>query len=175
MTWRWTDRVALGLFSVAWLSLVVFHFVPVTSRIGTAYSPATSTIYGWELWGDWWHGIVHLDRLDFSWPNAPIWAALHLVLLVLLSSPFLIGILRSNRLIWWLFAVMSAMAVIGITGVLGWVVFTLSEYDRELTRFEVGFWMLMAAPVVHFVGVMFVRRRHLDVSSESRPGGPDGN
>lgn len=166
MTWRWTDRVALGCFTAVLVAMALFHVLPVSSHRwggGTGWQH----YYGWEIWDEWWDGVKDFDEVNFKWPDAPIWAALHLAFLMFLASPFVIRILGSNRLIWWLFSVMSLMTMMGLTLVLGWVV--LRDFDVANERIGAGFWLLMASPVLHFIGVLFVRRRRVGSGAFQAP------
>lgn len=154
MIWRWTDRVALGCFSSVWVAMLLFHVLPVVS---SRWGGSWEHYRGWVIWEQWWEGVKGFDELDFDWPDAPIWAALHLAALMYLVSPFVIRLLASNRIVWWLFVVMSSMALVGITGILQAEIWNDFEPGYETIRS--GFWLLMASPVIHFTGVLFVRKR----------------
>lgn len=155
MTSRWTDKVALGCFVAALAAFLGFHAMPVMSQ---QFSGEWETQMGWTIWEQWWEGVTHLDQLEFEMPGSMAWAAIHALVGMLLASPWLVRALSCHRLLWWLVALMSGATVVGLTGLIGWNLIH-DPPDGVDTRLGAGFLVLLLVPPLHFIGVLFVRRR----------------
>lgn len=152
---RRTDRVAWGCFAGALAGFALFHMLPVFSH---GHYGGSETQYGWMIWENWWDEVRHLDRIIFDPRQAMAWAAVHALAAMLLASPWLVRTLSVHRLTWWLMALMSAATVVGLTGLVGYEIVT-DPPDPATERLGIGMYLLLAIPVLHFTGVLFVRRR----------------
>ncbi|WP_353415565.1 hypothetical protein [Haloferula helveola] len=79
---------------------------------------------------------------------------------VVLGSPFLVRQLSVSRVLWWSLLVASALVILGLTGVLGWM-FVVDPSYGEFFRFRIGIVFVLTYPLVHFAGVLCVRKRIL--------------
>ncbi len=152
--WRWTDRVALGCFVGSLLAFVAFNFLVFEAHRWTG---EWLEVRGWVVWKHWWKGVMNIDRLEWFGMEALVWAGIHLAVLLVFASPFMVKALASNRLVWWLACVSSALTMIAIGG--GLLFFEMSGWGEPFEGIGPGWWALLMTPPVHFCGVLFVRRR----------------
>lgn len=140
---RLMNLVALALFITALLALVGFHFVAWNLEPDSE---------GWHIWPD----IVETVRSrDFSEPIFNTGLLMFPSFAVLtLASPFLIGVIRKFRLAWWLLVLLSGGCLIA----LGAFAFVASEPAEPADPRGPGFYWLIAALVLNFLGMVFVRQ-----------------
>ena len=143
------NRVALVLFVSALASFVAFHFVRFTLILDPALSSVDNI--GWRVWPELPRTLRHLSQID--WLEMIIWSGFLTNSLLLLSSPFLVVILRTSRLAWWIGILASGAAMIGFCGVL---VPSIIESDRVAPG--PGLVCLLAAMLLNFLGFFFIRR-----------------
>lgn len=159
MRWRWTDKVALAWFVTALAGFAAFHAMPIYShRWHSGISGEWQTDYGWMIWEEWWEGATHLDQIEFDMPGTIAWAAVHAMVGMVIASPWLVRLLSVHRVLWWLAALMSGATMVGLTGLIGHE-FLTNPGDGVNERWHLGFVVLLLVPVMHFLGMMFVRRR----------------
>lgn len=152
MNERWTDRIARGCFLAALVCLASFHFLVFESF---GWGGEWDDFRGWEIWRVWWSGVGDFANLDWFGMQAVLWAAIHLMVLLVVASPFLVRWLAASRLLWWLTCGCSAVAMVGIVGYLSWNVW--DELGLDYYRLGPGYGVLLTCPILHFIGVMFVR------------------
>ncbi len=131
--------VALALF-------VAFHFLRVAKNDGET---------GWMIWV----AIVEmLRRPEWIDPLDGIGiASFFMFSLLIVSSPFLIGVWRKSKPAWRLATVFSGLGAAGF-----WITVLGQGGTEDLVA---GGWCLMLAPVLNFMGLLLVSR-------ENRPDSP---
>ncbi|WP_396256670.1 hypothetical protein [Haloferula sp. A504] len=154
MTWRWTDRVALGCFVMSLLLLLAFHLSPLfVEQRGVGSEEVT---YGWMVWPAVVGDLVDFENIDVEIAGPSF--ALVLGVALALTSPFVIPTLSRNRVLWWFMLLASGLLVTGLTGILGSIMFR----DDPLMgndHLGVGYLWVMTFPLPHLMGVLFVRQR----------------
>ena len=154
---RVCDRVARGFFIAALMLFVVMNAVPFSESV--YFAPPVDEIhalYGWEIWPEVIPDLVDLDNMSLE-SKGPSFAWV-LGAGMVVASPFLVRPLSMNRVIWWCMMLASGLIVLGLTGVLGWMLIT-DPFDPTAFRPRAGLFILLTYPVVHFLGVLCVRRR----------------
>lgn len=154
MSWRWTDRVALGCFVGAIAALIGFQLFPLECH---RWNGEWQVVWGWEIWEGWWDGVKSFPDIDWVGIEAIVWAGIHLMLILVGGSPFVIRALVSNRLLWWTTCIASATCFMIINGYLVW--YEMVEVDPRYERSEFGLCCLFVCPLLHFTGVLFLRKK----------------
>ena len=154
MIWRWTDRVALGCFLTSVVALIGFNLLPLESH---RWSGEWQVSWGWEIWKGWWDGATSFPDIDWTGIETVAWAGIQLIVILVLGSPFVIRALVSHRLPWWTVCIASGVSFLMIDGYLLW--YELVEADPRYEKSGPGMWCLFACPLLHFVGVLFLRKR----------------
>lgn len=103
-----SNRIALCCLVLALAGFVAFHFLPWVPRSEGHFD-------GRVIWRN-----ISGKLLSTSWDSRDLLATTGLLTgaLVIVSGPFLLPVLRASRLAWWLFTVISALATIGLSGLL---------------------------------------------------------
>lgn len=144
---RWMNLVALALLVTALISFVGFHLLEMVEY--EKYAPDHSE-RGWEIWPavlDFLKSPTFGDSEDMV-----SIAALLTGSVTILAGPFLIPVLSQSRLLWWVVALASGTSLCGLGVILtfGW--------DNDYTRPGPGLLCLLAALLLNFTGLLFIRR-----------------
>ncbi|MEK7950072.1 hypothetical protein [Luteolibacter soli] len=156
---RRMNLIALAVLLTGLISFVAFHFL-----IFVDFRPDDDAIRGWQVWPEVWRFVRDPDFNQLE--DLIATSALFTSVLLTVISPFAIPLFRSSRLAWWLAAIVSGAAMLGLTGVL------LVNYVMEPSESEkpgAGFFCLVASQALNFVGLLFVRREN---EPELIAGGP---
>ena len=143
------NRIALVLFVSALASFVAFHFVRFTIFIDPAMSSVNNI--GWTIWSEFSRIFRKLYRIN--WQEMMLFSGFLTNSLLFVSSPFLVAVLRSSRLSWWIGILASGAATIGFSGVL--VPLIISS---ETSVPGPGCFFLFSAMLLNFLGFFFIRR-----------------
>jgi hypothetical protein len=134
----------------AMILFAAFHFLPAEKD---------SDETGWVIWQAVFLILRHSADLDAL---AGIGLASFLMFSVLIvSSPFLIGVWRKSKLALGLAAAFSGL------GTFGFWIMVLCQGGEE--NFPLGFWCLMHAPLLNFLGLLLAIPRSADSLRASRP------
>ena len=153
------NLAAMILLVVAAVMFITLHFVPWVSHY--EYSNEWVDYYFTEVWGYLWDfltgmiGEIASGGFDEGPADLLVFAGIFLAAVLLIASPFVAGFAGRSRLMWWGLISLSGLLVISLTCVAGWII--LTDVD-ESTRIGPGAWMFLSMPVVHFIGVLCIRR-----------------
>jgi hypothetical protein len=139
---RRMNRIALALLVAALIAFAAFHLVPVGPRLGSDD--------GWRVWPEVRH-FLEAPNLEDLQTMIGISSFLTCVVLIL-TSPFLIPVLRSSRLAWWLATIVSGMVFAGLG-----VVVAIHNLGPG-TQPGPAVFCLLAALALNFLGLLFIRR-----------------
>jgi len=140
--------VALAVLLTALIALVAFHLM-----VFVDYRPDGEVSYGWEVWPEIWN---MMKAPDFDDIQDLIATSAFLTSLFLIGiAPFAIPLFRASRLAWWLAAIVSGMALVGLSGVLMVSYLDSSPASEKLGP---GFFCLVASQILNFIGLLFIRR-----------------
>ncbi len=136
------NLIALAFAVTALVVFVAFHFLP--------WSPLWK---GWVVWED-----IFGDLADGGLEEPPLVLAAASLLtesLLIVLLPFLLRMTWSSRLLWWTVTLVSGIATCALAGIILYFIL-LDPY----TRAEAGpaVYCLVAAPVLNFISLLFVRR-----------------
>lgn len=170
---RRMNRIAFAILIFALLAFIAFHFLPlvVIYDVGPGGSEESEVITGWQMWPDAWEnaksaGAGSSDIAADMISNA----ALACGTLLIIAAPFLIPILRVSRLTWWIVVLMSGLAAMGLSGITVFYFGLPQPADGALIG--AGFYLLVTAQILNFIGLLFVRREI--VPAPSMDVGKDG-
>lgn len=141
-----SNRIALCCLVLALAGFVAFHFLPWVPRSEGHFD-------GWVIWQN-----ISRKLLSTLWDSRDLLAATGFLTgaLVLVSGPFLLPVLRSSRLAWWLFTVISALATIGLSGL---ILFHIIAYPHNSPRPPgLGMICIIVSQFLNFLGLCFIRR-----------------
>jgi hypothetical protein len=145
---RQMNLVALAVLLTALISFITFHGMVLVDR-----RPHDEVTYGWQVWPEIWQFARDLDFSDIA--DLIATSAFLTSFLLIVIAPFAIPLFRASRLAWWLAAIVSGSALIGLTGVLlGNYLGTPSGEEKP----GPGFFCLIASQLLNFLGLLFVRR-----------------
>lgn len=155
--WRKSDRWALGCFAVALGLFTVLHLVPFSYLSSSFDSDARwEPTFGYEIWIEIIPQLIDFaGAFDTEYVTSVTWV---LASVLVVASVFLIRVIAANRALWWLTALTSGATVVGLTFIVGWLLL-VERPDLTYWRAGPGVACLLVFPVVHFVGVLFIRRR----------------
>ncbi len=142
------NRIALVLFFAALNSFIVFHFVEFWHFQDSSFDSDTT---GWMIWPQLVGTLKVLSNVEVM--QMIFWSGLLTSSLLLVSSPFLVAILRKSRLAWWIGALTSGVATLAF----GFVVLPLAFNSDELSPGP-GCFLLSSAMLLNFLGFFFIRR-----------------
>lgn len=126
--------VALALF-------VAFHFLPPLADFDRL---------GWRIWKAVWQTLIDPESI-MRRPDEAVFLASFLTMALLVpTSPFLLPVLRKSRLAWLILLIASLLAALG----LGFTIIIML-YGREIELF--GFWFLLLANILNFLGLATAR------------------
>lgn len=129
-------------------AFAAFHFIR---------HPEQGNDAGWSIWKDLWHLIR-----DPSGMNDPLgWVAVASFLtssLLIVASPFLGGVWIKSKMAWLPTVIFGGLAAVAFP------VAILSGRSAGEQPIGWGFYLLMVAPVLNFIGLLFAR-----VAPASRP------
>jgi len=153
---RKTDGIAFGFLMLAVVALGLFQVLAVSySWVGPGGEDEWEAYRGCQVWVDL-VGVLkhpmHLDVIDWV-----VHAALVAGVLLVIGSPFLIGVLSGSRVMWWMAVVSSGVAMCGLLGCLIYLI--AGNPPDEHWRYGPGMGALLAYPVLNFIGLLWVRRR----------------
>ena len=151
---------ALFLLGGALLLFGAFHGMPVVSSAHTTISPSgTAEIWesqrGYTIWESVISMMSNPGTLDIK--DGIVCGALFAATMITVASPFLTVFLVKSRLLWWMFLVFSCIGVLGIS-VMFLVLLVTDPWDPETTRIGPGMAALIVFPLLHFAGILLVRR-----------------
>ncbi|MBK1827482.1 hypothetical protein [Haloferula rosea] len=167
MTWRRSDLFALAFFTGAAVLLILLQVVPFS--YGRDYSSGASVaemkaFMGYRIWPELLSEVI--DPGSFDLLGAAISGGLLLGTLVVLVSPFVIGIVAANRVLWWFIAVSSSLVVVGLTVMFCWLL-VVETPNPDYWQMGPGLVCIMVFPMCHLAGVLCIRRREADTSLAS--------
>ncbi len=150
---RRMNLIALALLITALISFAAFHGLEFQIYVDPSMQVEDDN-RGWRVWPE----LVDFVRdLDFSDPRDLIaWAGFLCATLLIAASPALIPVFRASRLAWWLAALVSGTAMLGLGGVL-----LLDPPDPSWSVPGPGYFCLLGALALNFIGLLFVRREVL--------------
>lgn len=140
-----TIRRIMNLFGLSFLIIgllcfAVFHFLPGDAAFDEGR--------GWRIWLEVWEGVKDPGALSDSEEMIGLCSFLGLVALVVVS-PFLFGVLRRSRLVWWMATLFSGLATMGL-----WVVVLRVNTWEQI---GVAGAVLLASPLCNLIGLMLLR------------------
>lgn len=144
----WMNRIALVLFIAASTSFVAFHFVEFWRFQNPAFDSNTT---GWMIWPEFVETLKVFSNLDVM--QMIFWSGFLTSSFLLVSSPFLVAVLRMSRLAWWFGALMSGAATLAF----GFVVLPMAFKTDELSP-GAGCVLLSSAMLLNLLGFCFIRR-----------------
>ncbi len=144
------NRAARVLFIVSLGCFVAFHFGSFYILRNQPFPSQDFT--GWNIWVALVADVFrHPSRVDARTMIA--YSGFLTCALLLVSSPFLVPILRSSRLAWWGCVLTSGIAMIGF----GSVIIPQGTVSGDVVLGP-GFYFLLAAMLLNFLGFLFIRR-----------------
>lgn len=157
MSFRRSDKWALGLLALALLLFIAVQVVPFSYQhvYGRGQDSNFQGFKGYEIWSEIIDELADFGSLDMG--SSVISFALVLGTVMVISGPFLVRVIASSRALWWFYAVSSGMVFVGLSVVLMWMLI-VDPPDPAYWRMGPGFACLMAFPPIHFVGVLWIRR-----------------
>jgi hypothetical protein len=148
---RRMNLIALALLITALIACVAFHFLPTISgeEIDRGeYDP--NDFKGWTIWEEIGNFAKSPNIGDFQ---EMIGVSTFLTgVLLILSSPFLIPVLRRSRLVWWIATIASGLVLTGLGGLL--VISNLEPDDQP----GPAIYCLLVSLALNFLGLLFIRR-----------------
>ena len=147
---RRMNLVALAVLLTALISLIAFHLMVFADR-----RPYDEAVHGWQIWPEIWQFVTDLDFSDIG--DLIATSAFLTSFLLIVVAPFAIPLFRASRLAWWLAAIVSGAALVGLSGVLVGDYLGTPSGAREPGP---GFFCLIASQILNFLGLLFVRREH---------------
>jgi hypothetical protein len=147
---RRMNLVALAVLLTALISLAVFH-----GTVFVDHGPDDEVSYGWQVWPEIWRTVRAPNFDDFM--DLIATSAFLTSLLLIAIAPFAIPLFRASRLAWWLAAIVSGLALVGLSGVL---LVSYSDPAAGSEKLGPGFFCLIASQVLNFLGLLFIRREH---------------
>jgi hypothetical protein len=148
---RRMNLIALALLITSLIAFITFHFLPTISgeeidREG--YDP--NEFKGWTIWEEIGNFAKSPNIGDFQ---EMIGVSTFLTgVLLILSSPFLIPVLRRSRLVWWIATLGSGLVLTGLGGLL--VISNLDPDDNP----GPAIYCILASLALNFLGLLFIRR-----------------
>lgn len=142
------NLIALAVLLTGLISFIAFH--PLVVADGR---PSDDVVRGWQVWPEIWQFFKELDFSDIG--DLIACSAFLTSALLIVVAPFAIPLFRASRPAWWLAAIVSGTALIGLSGIL-LVDYTNAPPDAE--KLGPGFFCLIAAQILNFLGLMFIRR-----------------
>lgn len=148
---RRMNLIALALLVTALIAFVSFHFLPTISgeevdRRG--YDP--NDFEGWTIWEEIGNFAKDPDIGDFQ---EMIGVSTFLTgVMLILSSPLIIPVLRRSRLVWWVATLGSGLVLTGLGGLL--VINNLEPVIQP----GPAIYCLLASLALNFLGLLFIRR-----------------
>lgn len=142
---RRMNLIALAFLITALIAFVVFHFTVFIRHL------ELEPLFGWQIWPEVWGGF---SRPNFNDPAELIACTAFCTSAMLITiSPWILPFLRNSRLAWWLLILMSGAVLIGLSGTL-----VANYFPHQSKKLGTGFYCLIAAQVLHFAGLLFIRR-----------------
>ena len=145
---RRMNLIAQALLITALLFFVGFHlgdWVRVTLEL--------EPLKGWELWKNAISVVRHSHLHGL--PNSLLitMSALIVASVLICGSPFAVKPLAASRALWWGATVVSVASFAGFGGFMAYYM-VVEAVDEPGT----GFFCLIAAQMLHFTGLLFIRR-----------------
>jgi hypothetical protein len=144
------NRAARVLFLVSFGCFVAFHFASFYILPNQLFP--SQDFAGWNIWvalvAD---AFRHSSRVDVREMIA--YSGFLTSALLLVSSPFLVPVLRISRLAWWGCILTSGIAMIGF----GSVIIPQGTVSSDVVPGP-GFYLLFTAMLLNFLGFLFIRR-----------------
>lgn len=163
---RKSDLLAGALLIAAAVLFLLFQALPISSRkVSDNHWLAE---HGYVVWSEMGEMLSRPGRLDME--SGLITAGILMGTALAMASPFLIGILSRSRLLWWVAVLASALVFCGVTGVVGWNLMD-SFHDPTVFRWKSGMACLVLWPLLHFVGVLCIRKREPEQPAATDPRG----
>ena len=145
------NLIALALLVTALIAFIAFHFLPTISGVEVdrrGYDP--SDFEGWTIWEEIGNFAKAPNIGDFQ---EMIGVSTFLTGVVLiLSSPILIPVLRRSRLVWWIATLGSGLVLTGLGGLL-----VINNLEPALQPGP-AIYCLLASLALNFLGLLFIRR-----------------
>ena len=155
---RRMNLVALALLVSALVAFTIFHFSRVDEVFGFAsgWLREKDSIAGWQVWLSGW---VSAKTWNTGGPNVAaemlVSAMLTSSALSIIAAPFLLPILRSSLLAWWLVVFFSFCGIcLGISIVSDYAI----PEAAVLGGLRPGTYCLIFAQILNVVGLLFIRR-----------------
>ncbi|WP_367873122.1 hypothetical protein [Luteolibacter sp. Populi] len=143
------NLVATAILITAAIAFVAFHLLKMVTYANPLHEPS-QVERGWTVW----IGILfYLKHPDLDSESMIIVSALLAATVMILSAPFLLPILSRSRVSWWVAAMCSGVALAGIG------FFLTFGWDNESSRPGPGLLCLLAALILNFTGLLFIRRK----------------
>lgn len=123
-------------------AFAAFHFIR---------DPEQNNDAGWNIWKELWDLALHPSRMN----NNPLgWVAVASFLtssLLIVVSPFLGRVWIKSKMAWLPTAIFGGISAAGLS------VAILMGRSSDLHPISWGLYLLMAAPVLNFIGLLFAR------------------
>jgi hypothetical protein len=161
---RFMNLVAFALLATALLAYVAFHLLPI--EIYTA--PGLSDLdpdRGYRVWGE----VLEFAKNPSADQGQDMIALAGFVCsaFLIVTCPFLVPLLNRSRWMWWIVVLASGAALCGLGGVL----ISIFYRDNHVIPGP-GIPCLLAALVLNFLGLLFIRKETASRMSESYPARP---
>jgi len=142
------NLIALAVLLTALISLGAFHLLVLADR-----RPDEDVVHGWQVWPEIWQFFTEFDFSDIR--DVIATSAFLTSVLLIVVAPFAIPLFRASRPAWWLAAIVSGSALIGLSGIL---LLDYTQAPEDAEKLGPGFFCLIAAQFLNFLGLMFIRR-----------------
>ena len=144
---RTMNLLALAFLIASLLLLGAFHALPME----TGEDPER----GWAIWVEVWGILLNPEQLSGDISGAIAFVSFLTFVGLIACCPFLIGLLRRSRLLWWMATILSGIATIGFSAL---VLGDIAEGNNpDLRETWPGMVCLLASPVLNFIGLLFIR------------------
>ena len=155
---RRMNLAALALLVSALVAFTIFHFSRVDEVFGFAsgWLRENDSIAGWQVWLSGW---VSAKTWDTGGPDVAVEMLVSAMLtssaLSIVAAPFLLPIMRSSRLAWWLIVFVSFCGLnLGISIVSDYAI----PESPVLGGLRPGTYCLISAQILNFLGLLCIRR-----------------